>query len=109
MRLRFIKDGLRRCYVFRLGLFEIPQRDFELIKRATGAQTRDIAHPGPEATHSNVEDARTSTLSRKPPSASRIHPGEAPGRARCPAQGFRFDRVRFATVVVRGSAACLPG
>jgi predicted RNA-binding protein len=32
--LSFINDKKRWGYVFRLGLFEIPQRDFELIKRA---------------------------------------------------------------------------
>ncbi len=32
--LSFIKDKQRWGYVFRLGLFEIPHRDFELIKRA---------------------------------------------------------------------------
>lgn len=32
--LSFIKDKQRWGYVFRFGLFEIPQRDFELIKRA---------------------------------------------------------------------------
>jgi predicted RNA-binding protein len=32
--LSFIKDKRRWGYVFRFGLFEIPQRDFELIKRA---------------------------------------------------------------------------
>jgi EVE domain len=35
--LGFIKDKQRWGYIFRLGLFEIPQRDFELIKRAMGA------------------------------------------------------------------------
>ena len=34
--LSFIKDKQRWGYVFRFGLFEIPQRDFELIKRAMG-------------------------------------------------------------------------
>lgn len=32
--LGFIKDKQRWGYVFRFGLFEIPQRDFELIKHA---------------------------------------------------------------------------
>jgi predicted RNA-binding protein len=32
--LSFINDKKRWGYVFRFGLFEIPQRDFELIKRA---------------------------------------------------------------------------
>ena len=32
--LSFIKDKKRWGYMFRFGLFEIPQRDFELIKRA---------------------------------------------------------------------------
>lgn len=32
--LSFIKDKRRWGYVFRFGLFEIPLRDFELIKRA---------------------------------------------------------------------------
>ena len=32
--LSFIKDKKRWGYIFRLGLFEIPQRDFELIRRA---------------------------------------------------------------------------
>ena len=35
-RLSFIKDKQRWGYVFRFGLFEIPRRDFELIKRAMG-------------------------------------------------------------------------
>jgi EVE domain len=34
--LSFIKDKQRWGYMFRFGLFEIPQRDFELIKRAMG-------------------------------------------------------------------------
>jgi len=32
--LSFIKDKTRWGYTFRFGLFEIPRRDFELIKRA---------------------------------------------------------------------------
>jgi len=32
--LSFIMDKKRWSYMFRFGLFEIPQRDFELIKRA---------------------------------------------------------------------------
>jgi predicted RNA-binding protein len=32
--LSFIKDKKRWGYMFRFGLFEIPQQDFELIKRA---------------------------------------------------------------------------
>lgn len=35
--LSFIKDKQRWGYIFRFGLFEIPHRDFELIKRAMGA------------------------------------------------------------------------
>ena len=35
--LGFIKDRQRWGYVFRLGLFEIPCSDFELISRAMGA------------------------------------------------------------------------
>jgi hypothetical protein len=34
--LSFIKDKQRWGNVFRFGLFKIPQRDFELIKRAMG-------------------------------------------------------------------------
>ena len=33
-QLRFIKNKQRWGYVFRFGLFEISERDFELIKRA---------------------------------------------------------------------------
>ncbi|HEY2651661.1 MAG TPA: hypothetical protein VGI50_07060, partial [Solirubrobacteraceae bacterium] len=35
--LSFITDQQRWGYIFRFGLFEIPPRDFELIKRAMGA------------------------------------------------------------------------
>jgi hypothetical protein len=35
--LSFVKDKQRWGYVFRLGLFGIPQRDFELIKHAMSA------------------------------------------------------------------------
>ena len=34
--LTFIKDKRRWGYVFRFGLFEIPEPDFELIRRAMG-------------------------------------------------------------------------
>lgn len=35
--LSFIEDKQRWGYIFRFGLFEIPHRDFELIKDAMGA------------------------------------------------------------------------
>lgn len=34
--LSFIKDKQRWGYIFRLGLFEIPRRDFQVITRAMG-------------------------------------------------------------------------
>ncbi len=36
--LTFIKDKRRWGYVFRFGLFEIPEPDFELIRRAMGVR-----------------------------------------------------------------------
>jgi hypothetical protein len=43
--LSFVKDKQRWGFVFRLGLFEIPQRDFELIKHTMGAYGYPLSFP----------------------------------------------------------------